>query len=77
MDMKRYSDRDHIPGSVAKSTPDHWILFIAEGGSGLLVVPCIGSAGDIRRCGADREQVGGTCMAAYWDGPFTTPGRRG
>jgi uncharacterized membrane protein HdeD (DUF308 family) len=31
MDMNRYSDRDHIPGSVAKSTPDHWVLFIAEG----------------------------------------------
>jgi uncharacterized membrane protein HdeD (DUF308 family) len=32
MDMNRYSDRDRIPGSVAKSTPDHWILFVAEGG---------------------------------------------
>ena len=31
MDMNRYSDRDRIPGSVAKSTPDHWVLFIAEG----------------------------------------------
>src|SRR5579862_9967307 len=31
MDMNRYSDSDRIPGSVAKSTPDHWILFIAEG----------------------------------------------
>jgi len=29
MDMNRYSDRD--PGSLAKSTPDHWILFVAEG----------------------------------------------
>jgi uncharacterized membrane protein HdeD (DUF308 family) len=29
MDMNRYSDRD--PGSVAKSTPDHWILFVVEG----------------------------------------------
>jgi uncharacterized membrane protein HdeD (DUF308 family) len=29
MDMNRYSDRD--PGSLAKSTPDHWILFIIEG----------------------------------------------
>ena len=25
----RYSDRD--PGSVAKSTPDHWVLFLIEG----------------------------------------------
>jgi uncharacterized membrane protein HdeD (DUF308 family) len=30
MDMNRYSDRDRIPGSVAKSTPDHWVLFVAE-----------------------------------------------
>jgi uncharacterized membrane protein HdeD (DUF308 family) len=29
MDMNRYSDRD--PGSVAKSTPDHWVLFLIEG----------------------------------------------
>jgi len=29
MDMNRYSNRD--PSSVAKSTPDHWILFVAEG----------------------------------------------
>ncbi len=29
MDMNRYSDRD--PGSLAKSTPDRWILFFAEG----------------------------------------------
>src|ERR1700676_4342222 len=29
MDMNRYSNRD--PGSVAKSTPDHWILFVVEG----------------------------------------------
>ncbi len=29
MDMNRYSDRD--PRSVAKSTPDHWVLFLIEG----------------------------------------------
>jgi uncharacterized membrane protein HdeD (DUF308 family) len=29
MDMNRYSDRD--PQSVAKSTPDHWVLFLIEG----------------------------------------------
>jgi uncharacterized membrane protein HdeD (DUF308 family) len=29
MDMNRYSDRD--PGALAKSTPDHWILFVVEG----------------------------------------------
>ena len=29
MDMNRYSDRD--PGSLAKSTPDHWVLFLVEG----------------------------------------------
>ncbi|MGD0025476.1 MAG: DUF308 domain-containing protein [Xanthobacteraceae bacterium] len=29
MDMNRYSDRD--PRSIAKSTPDHWILFLIEG----------------------------------------------
>jgi uncharacterized membrane protein HdeD (DUF308 family) len=29
MDMDRYSDRDS--GSVAKSTPDHWFLFLVEG----------------------------------------------
>jgi uncharacterized membrane protein HdeD (DUF308 family) len=29
MDMNRYPDRD--PGSVAKSTPDHWVLFLIEG----------------------------------------------
>src|SRR5580700_8190764 len=29
MDMNRYSNRD--PGSVAKSTPDHWVLFLIEG----------------------------------------------
>jgi uncharacterized membrane protein HdeD (DUF308 family) len=29
MDMNRYSDR--APGSVAKSTPDHWVLFLIEG----------------------------------------------
>jgi uncharacterized membrane protein HdeD (DUF308 family) len=31
MDMNRYSESDRIPGSVAKSTPDHWVLFIGEG----------------------------------------------
>jgi uncharacterized membrane protein HdeD (DUF308 family) len=29
MDMNRYSDRD--PKSVAKATPDHWVLFLIEG----------------------------------------------
>ena len=29
MDMNRYSDRD--PASLAKSTPDHWVLFLIEG----------------------------------------------
>jgi uncharacterized membrane protein HdeD (DUF308 family) len=29
MDMNRYSDRD--PSSIAKSTPDHWVLFLIEG----------------------------------------------
>jgi uncharacterized membrane protein HdeD (DUF308 family) len=29
MDMNRYPDRN--PGSVAKSTPDHWFLFLVEG----------------------------------------------
>lgn len=29
MDMNRYSDRD--PRSIAKSTPDHWVLFLIEG----------------------------------------------
>jgi uncharacterized membrane protein HdeD (DUF308 family) len=29
MDMNRYSDR--APGSAAKSTPDHWVLFLIEG----------------------------------------------
>jgi uncharacterized membrane protein HdeD (DUF308 family) len=29
MDMNRYSNRD--PQSVAKSTPDHWVLFLIEG----------------------------------------------
>src|SRR5580698_1849971 len=29
MDMNRYSNRD--PGSVARSTPDHWVLFLIEG----------------------------------------------
>jgi uncharacterized membrane protein HdeD (DUF308 family) len=35
MDMNRYSDRD--PGSVAKSTPDHWVLFLIEGVALLLL----------------------------------------
>ena len=29
MDMNCYADRK--PGSVAKSTPDHWVLFLIEG----------------------------------------------
>jgi len=29
MDMNRYANRD--PGSIAKSTPDHWVLFLIEG----------------------------------------------
>ena len=29
MDMNRYSNRD--PASLAKSTPDHWVLFLIEG----------------------------------------------
>ena len=29
MDMNRYSNRE--PGSIAKSTPDHWVLFLIEG----------------------------------------------
>ena len=29
MDMNCYSDRD--PASLAKSTPDHWVLFLIEG----------------------------------------------
>jgi hypothetical protein len=29
MDMNRYANRD--PGAVARSTPDHWILFVVEG----------------------------------------------
>ena len=41
MDMNRYSDRD--PASLAKSTPDHWVLFLIEGVAlillGLLAVP--------------------------------------
>jgi uncharacterized membrane protein HdeD (DUF308 family) len=48
MDMNRFADRD--PGSVAKSTPDHWILFVGEGAVlvmlGLLAItiPSIASA---------------------------------
>ena len=29
MDMNRYSDRN--PASIAKFTPDHWVLFLIEG----------------------------------------------
>ncbi|MGA7956576.1 MAG: DUF308 domain-containing protein [Xanthobacteraceae bacterium] len=29
MDLNRYSDRD--PSSIARSTPDHWVLFLIEG----------------------------------------------
>ena len=29
MDMNRYSARD--PSSIARSTPDHWVLFLIEG----------------------------------------------
>jgi uncharacterized membrane protein HdeD (DUF308 family) len=31
MDMSLYSNQDRIPGSVAKTTPDHWFLFLIEG----------------------------------------------
>jgi uncharacterized membrane protein HdeD (DUF308 family) len=31
MDMSFYSNRDRAAGSVAKSTPDHWFLFLIEG----------------------------------------------
>jgi uncharacterized membrane protein HdeD (DUF308 family) len=47
MDMNRFSDR--APESVAKSTPDHWVLFLIEGVAlillGLLAiaVPSIGN----------------------------------
>lgn len=40
MDMKRYANRD--PGSVVKSIPDPWVLFLIEGVaqilSGLLAI---------------------------------------
>ena len=29
--MSFYSNRDRVAGSVAKSTPDHWFLFLIEG----------------------------------------------
>ncbi|MGB6890571.1 MAG: DUF308 domain-containing protein [Xanthobacteraceae bacterium] len=29
MDLNRYSDRD--PSSIARSAPDHWVLFLIEG----------------------------------------------
>ena len=35
MDMNRYSDRD--PASLAKSTPDHWVLFLVEGAALILL----------------------------------------
>ena len=35
MDMNRYSNRD--PASVAKSTPDHWVLFLIEGAALILL----------------------------------------
>jgi uncharacterized membrane protein HdeD (DUF308 family) len=35
MDMNRYSDRN--PGSIAKSTPDHWVLFLIEGAALILL----------------------------------------
>jgi uncharacterized membrane protein HdeD (DUF308 family) len=47
MDTNRYSNRD--PSSVAKSTPDHWVVFLVEGVAlillGLLAVavPSIGN----------------------------------
>lgn len=31
MDMSFYSNRDRVAGAVAKSTPDHWFLFLIEG----------------------------------------------
>jgi uncharacterized membrane protein HdeD (DUF308 family) len=35
MDQNRYSNRD--PASVAKSTPDHWVLFLIEGAALILL----------------------------------------
>ena len=35
MDMNRYSNRE--PGSLAKSTPDHWVLFLIEGAALILL----------------------------------------
>ncbi len=35
MDLNRYSDRN--PGSLAKSTPDHWVLFLIEGAALILL----------------------------------------
>ncbi len=31
MDIHRYAERRRLPGSVGKSTPDHWTLFVIEG----------------------------------------------
>ena len=50
MTTNRHSDSDRIPGAVAKSLHDHWILFAIEGAAlillGLLaiVIPSIASA---------------------------------
>jgi uncharacterized membrane protein HdeD (DUF308 family) len=35
MDLNRYSNRD--PASIAKSTPDHWVLFLIEGAALILL----------------------------------------
>ena len=35
MDLNRYSARD--PSSIARSTPDHWVLFLIEGGALILL----------------------------------------
>jgi uncharacterized membrane protein HdeD (DUF308 family) len=35
MDLNRHSDRN--PGSIAKSTPDHWVLFLIEGAALILL----------------------------------------
>jgi uncharacterized membrane protein HdeD (DUF308 family) len=35
MNLNRYSDRN--PGSIAKSTPDHWVLFLIEGAALILL----------------------------------------
>jgi uncharacterized membrane protein HdeD (DUF308 family) len=50
MTTNRHSDSDRIPGTVAKSLHDHWILFVVEGAAlillGLLaiVIPSIARA---------------------------------